>query len=371
MNNRRYALPCVVQPFMSFSSFLSLCDRVTPVNNLFILLAVTALAPNLPAAPFSNAEAICGTWVLQQASNSEELKRFESKGLETALNTPNIRGFCLRVPWKAIDHDLGLAEQGLQLARRHHVAFSIRFMAGRHTPARVFDSGCRYYLTSRSKEKAPMPFLEDGSPNAAFEQAYEALVARLASWCRTNQVRLLHLAWYGQDWAELNHGLDVRQAKGYSQANWVRAHERLIAIGLKYAGDNLAVEFPLSGHGPLTEVSLEMARHTLEKLGPLSQKLFFQANGWGPKGDWGAPTTETEKAFDRIWALPLCRGQQAIQPQDYDWTVMFQKLYENQATYCEIYAPSFTLARHDLLAGEIRKFADHCAKNGPLLPKAP
>ena len=54
-----------------------------------------------------------------------------------------------------------------------------------------------------------------------------------------------------------------------------------------------------------------------------------------------------------------------IQPRDYDWPVVFQKLYENQATYCEVYAPSFTLERQTLLADEVRKFADHCRKNAP------
>jgi hypothetical protein len=67
--------------------------------------------------------------------------------------------------------------------------------------------------------------------------------------------------------------------------------------------------------------------------------FFCQTNGWGPKGDWGAPTAQVEAAFDRMWQKPICRGQQAIQPRDYDWPKLFEKLYANRATYCEIYAP--------------------------------
>ena len=45
-------------------------------------------------------------------------------------------------------------------------------------------------------------------------------------------------------------------------------------------------------------------------------------------------------------------------------TRVFDK--ENQATYCEVYAPSFSLERQSLLADEVRKFADHCRKTPPL-----
>ena len=99
-------------------------------------------------------------------------------------------------------------------------------------------------------------------------------------------MHLLHLAWYGQHWAELNHGRD-----------------------------------------------------------------------------WGAPTAETEAAFDRVWQKPICRGQQAIQPSDFPWSKLYGKLYQNQSSYCEVYAPSFLGKNRDALAEEIRKFAEHCRKN--------
>ena len=70
----------------------------------------------------SNAEAICGTWVLQQVSSLKELERLYSGTIMPALSTPQVRGFSLRVPWKAIDDNFSLLEAGLRLARKHDVA---------------------------------------------------------------------------------------------------------------------------------------------------------------------------------------------------------------------------------------------------------
>jgi hypothetical protein len=338
---------------------------------MFLALAVSCLpCEPLNAAETSLADSIAGTWVLQQAASPEELDRELRRSISTALKTPHIRGFCLRFPWKAADEDFALIEAGHRIARDHGVSYSIRFMAGRHTPQRVFDDGCRYYLTGRGQQdKVPVPFLADGAPNAAFEAHYEAYVRRLAAWCRAREVKLLHLAWYGQDWAELNHGKEVRSLPGYRDTHWLRAHQRLMDIGLQSAGPDLAVEYPFSGYGPLTDMAVSLAEHVIESIGERNPIFFCQANGWGPQGDWGAPTPAIEAAFDRVWHMPVCRGQQAIQPGDYPWSEMFRKLYENRATYCEIYAPSFTLPRSAELAAEIRKFDQHIRTHGPLLPE--
>lgn len=323
----------------------------------------------------SVAQRICGTWVLQQVSSREELDRLVPTTISPALRTPHIRGFSLRVPWNAIDEDFSLLEAGLRIARQHGVAYSVRFMAGRHTPGRVFDKGARFYLVSRRRgrengpsEKVPAPLLADGSPNLTFETEYDRFVRRLASWCRENDVPLLHLAWYGQDWAELNHGREVRALEGYSFDNWISAHLRLLDIGLKHAGDELAVELPFSGYGPLTEAASRFADHVVAKLGPNSQKFYCQANGWGPNGDWGAPTAQTEAALDRVWQKPICRGQQAIQPTDFPWSKLYAKLYQNRSTYCEVYAPSFLGKNRQELAREIARFAEHWRTSEPVAP---
>ena len=115
--------------------------------------AVCLSAQPLPASDASLPESIAGTWVLQQAASPDELRRELPRSLDKALETPKIRGFCLRSPWKAADEDFTLLEAGLTIARGHGVAYSIRFMAGRHTPERVFAKGCRFYLGGRGGNK--------------------------------------------------------------------------------------------------------------------------------------------------------------------------------------------------------------------------
>lgn len=329
-----------------------------------------AATPAEPSDAKSNAAAVAGTWVLQQVSGIEDLKRVEP-AISAALTNFETVGFCLRYPWKAADQDFSLLDEGKKLAARHGKAFCVRFMAGRHTPERIFANGCPFYTVPGYRgrggpNKVPAPMQPDGSANAVFERHYDLYVEKLARWCHSNNVHLLHLAWYGQDWAELNHGKEVRALPGYSYNRWFAAHTRLIDIGLKHGGTDLAVEFPFSGHGPVTAAANQFAAHVIEKTGPANPIFFCQANGWGPKGDWGAPNAETEAAFDQVWQQPICRGLQMIQPQDYDWPAVFAKVYENNATYCEVYAPSFGLQRKDLLAAEIKKFARHVAEKAPM-----
>ena len=338
--------------------------RIALLTAIFGIPAVVGFSAE-PTAPISLADRVSGTWVLQQVSSRDELERLAPKVISPALETPHVRGLCLRVPWKAVDQDFRLLQAGHELATRHGVDYSIRFMAGRHTPERVFAKGAAFYLVkskhtgSNHAEKVPAPFLANGTPNTVFETEYRRFVQRLATWCRNNNVCLLHLAWYGQDWAELNHGKEVRALAGYSFDNWLTAHLHLVDIGLEVAGDDLAVELPFSGYGPLTLAASRFADHVVTKLGPKNPRFFCQANGWGPRGDWGAPTAEIEAAFDRVWQKPICRGQQAIQPTDLPWPQLYEMLHENGSTYCEVYAPSFVGRNRAQLAEEIRKFAEY------------
>ena len=121
----------------------------------------------------------------------------------------------------------------------------------------------------------------------------------------------------------------------------------------------------------MTDAAGSLADHVIHKIGERNPVFFCQANGWGPNGDWGAPNPQVEAAFDRVWQKPICRGQQAIQPSDYAWPELFRTLYENRATYCEVYAPTFTLNHSAELAAEILKFDERIRTSGPLLPERP
>ena len=301
------------------------------------------------------APGIGGTWVVQQALTSSDV---DPPAVETALSTPGIRGYSLRVPWNALT-TTSLLDQGLATARRHNVAFSIRFMAGQWTPAAVFSAGSPSYTAAASgANPVPTPFTAAGAPNAVFEAAYNSEVSALAAYCRANGVHLLHLPWYGLAYAELNHGNEVRSQPGYSYAAWLKAHEDLVDIAAKYAGADLQVEFPLTGYGPLTQAVSDLSGYIAGK----GSNFFVQANGLGPQSygmsDFGTTDPTVESSDDATWTKPVGKGEQMIQPGDFDWDAIYARLKANGAHYVEIYASSFAtgLPHHSQLLANIASF---------------
>lgn len=345
---------------------------VSPRSALAGLLLVALLAvgqSRVAASPLTGT--VCGTWVILEPTGLTDLNNRRAQ-IESALTLPGVVGLSLRFRWNVIDTDFSLLEAGLAIAQGKGKAFSVRVMAGKYTPARVFTDGSPSYLLS-SGLKVPTPFTATGSPNLVFEAAYDEFVGRLAGWARAHGVALLHLPWYGQDWAELNLGPEVRAAPGYSLSAWTTAHRRLVDIAARYSGPELAVELPLTGSGPLaTGPSAGLADYIIATVGAGSDRFFIQANGWGPNGEWGTTSATTEAQFDQIWQKPVLRGLQAIQPQDYDWTQLYGSLSSIGATYAEVYLASFSLARKELLAAEIARFADsRCAPPPPPDTTAP
>lgn len=286
----------------------------------------------------------CGTWVLYQVSSVTDLERLRPR-IEAALALPGVVGFSVRFPWDAVDltgtqttHPvLDLADE---IARGAGKALSIRFMAGAHTPARVFDAGAASYLVDGAR--VPLPWDSATGTNDVFLREYAAYARKLAAWSRAHDVHLLHLSWYGLDWAELNHGAEVRAAAGYTQAAWLQGHRELVDVAASLASGDLAVELPLSGYGPLSGgQSAALADHVVSLVGADSDRFFVQANGWDETREWGSPDMTVEGQFDRIWAKPVERGLQMIQPDGYDWTRVFDRLRTSGATYGEVYLPSF------------------------------
>lgn len=311
---------------------------------------------------------ICGTWALQQADSYTDFYNRYRFTTANAMSYENIRGFSFRLPWKAATDNNGLVDQFRQAdalinqyvpgtPRQSGKDYSIRFMAGRHTPQYVFDNGA-YFYTLTDGTKIPKPFSDSGvAGNPAFENAYRATVSSLATWARANGVSLIHLPWYGQDWAELHNALNIRDPNiGYSYQNWLQGHKNLIDIALEFTGPradgtNLAVEFPMSGSGPLVGNQFpaihDLSSYIQARAGVNSEKTFIQANGWGPVGwgygDWGATDAATEAAKDTAaWTKQVLRGEQAIQGEsNYNWDTMYDMLRTNDAKYAEVYVASF------------------------------
>ena len=295
---------------------------------------------------------VTGTWVLIQVSGQSQLNN-QSNWIHDSLNDFATRGLSVRVPWDALNDSV--LDAGKAIADADGKSYSIRFMAGRYTPQAVFDAGSPSY--SVAGQQVPTPFYPNGNPNTVFESFYEDEVARLAAYCRSRGIHLLHLPWYGQDWAELNNGAEVRAQPGYSRAAFIQAHERLIDIALKYVGDDLAVEFPMSGYGPLDVVGATLTEHIIAAAGANSGRIYVQANGLGPNGDWGAPNQAVEAQMDQaVFAKPILRGEQMIQPGDYNWAAVYANLMANGADYVEVYIESFRGTAAVQLAAEVAAF---------------
>lgn len=308
-------------------------------------------------------ELTSGTWVLQQVPEAvggnpmADLKRLRPK-IEAALALPGIVGLSIRFPWNQVDLDgTTTTHQLLDLARTiaGTKQLAIRFMAGRHTPKRVFDAGASRFTTGG--KTAPLPWDDASGKVQVFLDAYDAYVGKLADWCRANDVHLLHGSWFALDWAELNHGKEVRAVAGYTQDKWMAGHKALINVLCSHRAPDLAVELPLSGYGPLSGgQSAALADHIVSIVGENSDQFFIQANGWDDTRQWGAPDAATEAQFDAIWKKPLNRGVQMIQPQDYDWPKVYAQADAAGATYGEVYLPSFSAAHAAQLRDQIAAF---------------
>jgi hypothetical protein len=287
---------------------------------------------------------VCGTWALAPVNSARHLQH-SAPTISTALRTPYVRGLSVRAPWHAVDADLSLFDAAYRQSRAAGKPISVRFMAGRHTPARVFAAGAHYYVDSAG-DRVPVPFSRTGAPgNPVFEAAYDRAVARMAAWSRAHGARVLHLPWYGHKWAEIDNGREVTRARGYSYPAWLAGHKRLVDIGLRYAGTDLSIEFAMSGHwGSEPGGQRELADYVLSKTQPWTPKVFVQGNGLGRFT--GSPTTKE-----------LFRGMQMYDPGDYDWANIYRRLDGIGATYVEVYTDSFTGGRRATLATQVRNYA--------------
>jgi hypothetical protein len=327
-------------------------------------LAATALWLTVTASdPLANVHQSCGTWVLDQVSS---LRDYTNDALDTALATPSLRGLSIRVGWKDVQSDFSLFDGGLtKLSAQPNLAYTIRFMAGSSTPDNLLTDAAYYYTFGQ--KKIPTPFRNaapnlSAAGNPAFEAAFEGMISKMASYARAHGIRLIHLSWYGRDWAELNCDESLTSQPGFTYAGWLTAHKRLIDIALRYAGSDLAVEFPMSGHvdrlkcGSAQKDILDYLESRLDDFSPL---LFLQGNGL-PDYATGAPAQ----------GRPIFYGRQMATAHDYPnatssytWADIYGFLNTSpeRATYLEVYKESFVGAHRDVLRAQVAQFAKGCS----------
>ena len=305
-------------------------------------LMAAAPAPHAAAAVIDPPQPGCGTWVLQQVTDKAALDR-KAAAIDAALASSGVTGLSLRVPWTAIDTDLSVLTRAAELAKARGKQLSIRFLAGQNTPARVFNEGAYFYTVDG--KKVPKPFSDTGAVgNPVFERNYQAAVTKLATWSRNNGVKILHLPWYGYKWAEIYNGNTVQAAKGYSQDAWMKAHMRLLDIGLAASSSNLAVEFALSGDwGGNGSASGALADRIVAVAGDWSPRALVQGNGLGT---WNTPSTNR----------PVFHAKQMVGGGDFDWANIYSMLRANDEAYVEVYLDSFSGANKAALLSQAQSF---------------
>ncbi|HTC82071.1 MAG TPA: hypothetical protein VK848_11120, partial [Acidimicrobiia bacterium] len=110
----------------------------TALLGVGVVAAALALVGAIPDSGSTSLPAtVCGTWVLHQPATVTDLHNAGPE-IQAALALPGVVGLSLRLPWKAVDTDFSLLTEGLAIARAGGKALTIRPMAGRWTPARVF-----------------------------------------------------------------------------------------------------------------------------------------------------------------------------------------------------------------------------------------
>lgn len=294
-----------------------------------------------------------GTHVLQQVSSLPNLAQYETQ-LRAALRRPGVTTLALRVPWNATGGLVPVFERGATIAQEEGKTFSSRFMAGRWTPRAITDAGPFYVLASG--EHVPLPY-DDGF-NVSFESAFKDTCEEIASAAQDHPNWVLfHHPGYGEQWAELAWNPSVRA--NATEAQFIEAHVRLMVIAR--AAQAGAVEFPMSGSGPLVNIIHALALHAV----PLD--IIVQANGLSdqPGRQWGVPAgdTVTEGQKDEaVFATPVRRAVQMIGVENTsNWPVVYENcrapaLRGIPAEYVEVYLPSFSGGTSAQLYVEAERF---------------
>lgn len=338
------------------------------------LLTITGMVTFQDNASATPADDIAGVHVLQQVSSVAELTMYRSS-LVAALNVPGVTTLAVRAPWSAVDTDFAIFDLARDIADQTGDQLTVRFMAGSHTPTRIWTACPSGYLGTGSA-RFPRPFTATGALNTCFINQYRTYVERLAVWARANDVHEIHLSHYAKDWAEFYYGTEVQAIAGgnnaTSQTYMVNATNALADIGIDLAGPDLAFELPMSGHGPLMATSTagppgiaeRVTDHIVQRIGQQSDLFFIQGNGWDTDGIWGADAA-TEQRFDRVLTYGAVLGVQMIQPQQYDWTQVFNVAEAKHATTAEIYLPSFTGSQSALLRSEIAAWVPYMPGGTP------
>ncbi len=278
------------------------------------------------------------TWLLQQVSTAASLDGY-APSIKASLESFDVAGFSVRVPWSAIAADLSLLDRARAITPGR---LCVRFMAGRYTPPALMGRSFVYDgADSNGSGKgavAPVTFNADGSDNKVFLNAWKAKVTDLVAWSRANGVEILHLPWPGLLWAELALVSQQMALPGYTLLQVQNYHVAMERFAIQAAAPDLTVEFPLSGYAPL---ALRTPIVALAKATTSPKNVVLSANNFDGTTK-GIPQGDT-----------IRRALQMFDGKDYDWAQAFTSAETVKAEYLEVYLSSFLGANREALRAQI------------------
>ncbi len=305
---------------------------------------------------------LAGVWALRACAQISDV---QGADVSAALANSWVKGFSMRVPWAIVansdgsfNDSLGMIQAADAMRKASGISgqqLAVRFVAGARypsvgnfggTPAGVCSVVNTYNAAggdpcASSGDVVPLPFHSDGSPNTEFETIYQNFLTAFIPYCLKYGVSEIRAPWYGDQFAELNHGLELRSAPGYTYNNMLTAHQRLFDIAYNACVQyGLPIEHPLSGCGPLNQLSPDLATYMLTKSRP--DLIYIQGNGAGMQSYgfslFGASSQTSENQV-RVGLRPgLQFGAQMIQPGDYsNWPGIFQGAMTLGCRVFEIY----------------------------------
>lgn len=327
-------------------------------------LRLTEEEPPPPPLDGTNSEWARGTWVVQQFADRAAFTSKTSQ-LNSVLALPGCQGFSMRLPYKAYKADPALLDDGKDLADAFGKKFSIRTMSARYLDASTLAAIPAEYKSTGVYQGStityPMPYNKStgAAGNPVYEQRWrDEVVIPQAAWCRANDVRLLHLTWHGYAWAEVWHDYvlsgrsrttpTIPPGPGYSWTAWLEGYRRVAAIGIDVAGEDLMVEFALSGFlgetplvgGKALQVGDELVKLLQAEAGvpanTIKSEMFcVQGNGMGKVN--GAPTRRAAYHAKQMWNGTANPDTGA----EYNWPLLYDALRANGETYLEVYLDSW------------------------------
>lgn len=372
------------------TSRLALVLILLAIVGYFIIRSFAAT----PAPPKNAlADRFCGTWVLKQVDSTTQLSNVTGT-LKHGLDYNNMLGLSLRSNWSSVDNNgafnSAIFDGGKTIMSGYPTqSYSIRVIAGSKSPTRLFSMSDMYWYRedsdnnqsngdNASGSQVPLPYNPNSAtfaPNAGFEREYTKLVDNLVNYAAANNIKLVHMPWFGRDWAELNYHYELWNEPNFSDDKWLQGHKRLADIVYNKVKDypDISVEFPLSGwnnlgNGP--SLTNQLAGYLVDGTAhPLwanwSGRLFVQGNGYGVysglDGKIGSPTSRS-----------IYRGMQMYDQMD-KYSSLWAQMYDNlgkdplYGNYLEVYAESFGYestnpANHTNLQAGISDFHNsHCS----------